>query len=632
MNTPLPRLPMLYLLATFTLVLAPHCWQFGPWHAMALAGVLFWRIWIAYRGQPLPAATVRLLLSLGLFLLVWLEYHTLIGRQAGVATLASLATIKLFETRSRRDIYVISLLAYFLIGAGFLISQSQWILLWSVLSMLAVTGQLIQWQSPQPWLPLGKQLLLILAEALPLALLLFFFFPRLAPLWSMPDKPGGARTGIGNEMRPGEISKLANDESVAFRVEFAGEVPKPATRYWRGPVFDYFDGEAWLPPRPDPSGGPRIEATGPALHYTITMEPHQRNWLMALDLPSVLPESALLSNRLQAVSSSPITQRQRYRIESHLAWRTGGDKTINASLQLPAGGNPQSRALAAGWRSFPPQERIHQAMKFLQTGGFSYTLQPGLHTGKDGIDHFLFTSKQGFCEHYASAFTFLMRSAGVPTRVVAGYQGGEWNKNGQYLIVRQSDAHAWTEVWLANSGWQRVDPTAVIAPARINSGSNNELPFMPEAGPRWLHDFHLNWDSAINNWNQWVIGYDTRQQMQLFKKLGIPDLLSGAFILWLAMGMGMVLLLLFLFSVRSLQRKQDPASLAWRSFCKKLAKKGCQPSLIEGPLTFSQRASLHCPEYSDTIQEITQLYIAARYGDDTTALPELKQAVRHFHM
>jgi transglutaminase-like putative cysteine protease len=637
MNTPLERLPLQYLIATFVLVLLPHGLQFSPWLTLALGTLLLWRAWISYRGHTLPSTVVRFLLTLGLFALIWLDYQSLIGRQGGVAALACLATVKLFETRSQRDIKIVSLLAYFLVGAGFLIAQSQWILLWAILSMLAITGQLIQWQSAQAWWALSKQLLLMLLEAIPIAILLFFFFPRLPPLWSMPDEQVSARTGLSDEMRPGNFSQLAKDHSVAFRVEFEGAIPKPALRYWRGPVFDFFDGEGWKQPSLNQAGGPSIEARGPLLAYTMTMEPHNRNWLLALDIPESLPDTAMLSNRMQVVNSSPITERQRYRIESLSAWKTSSDDTLPAALQLPKSGNPEARKLAASWSTLPPIERVNRGLQWIRNGGYSYTLNPPLINGTHSIDLFLFKYKQGFCEHYAGAFTFLMRAAGVPSRVVGGYQGGQWNQNGHYLIVRQSNAHAWSEVWLAGNGWQRVDPTAMVAPSRINDGLMNgfnnadTLPFMDGAPPAWLQDLRLHWDSLVNNWNQWVIGYDMRKQMQLFKKLGIDEVLSSEFILRLLLAMSVVLISLFLIATHSAKPKQDGASQLWQQFCRKLAKRGCILAPNEGPLTYSLRASLLWPEYNSAINYITQQYIAARYGSDPEALLKLQQAVRHFH-
>lgn len=636
MNTTLARAPMQYLIAVQALVLIPHCLQFTPWLTLALGLLLLWRAWISYSARTLPPVFISVILSLSLFLLIWLEYQTLIGRQGGVATLASLATVKLFETRTQRDIKVISLLAYFLVGAGFLSLPSNWVLAWASFSMLAITGQLIQWQSLQAWPALTKQLLCMLCEALPFAIFLFVFFPRLPPLWSMPDEQPGARTGLSDEMRPGNFSKLAKDESVAFRVEFEGTVPKASARYWRGPVFDVFDGEAWLQAPINDAGGPAIETQGPVINYNMTMEAHNRNWLLALDIPSALPDSALISNRLQAVNSAPLSQRQRYHISSFLSWRTSSDDTVSSALQLPKMGNPEARKLAASWLPLPPQERVKQALLFLKGGEFSYTLQPPLNTGPNGIDAFLFTYKKGFCEHYASSFTFLMRAAGVPSRVVGGYQGGEWNSSGKYLIVRQANAHAWSEVWIAHSGWQRVDPTAVIAPARINNGLGlgsaqaDSLPFMDGAAPLWVHSLRLGWDSLINGWNQWVMGYDSNRQMQLLKKLGIPDLLSSEFILRMILISSLILAILFLLATRNHTAKRDLASQAWLRFTRQLARKGCVQEPHEGPLTFSLRASLQLPQYNEAIHYISQQYIAARYGKDTEALIKLQKAVRYY--
>lgn len=626
----------LLLTGATALALSAHLAAQPLWLAAVLVGLIALRAAQILTGGVRIRSWLLLALALSLIFLVFRAHHTLIGRDGGMALLASLVTLKLLEAGEReRDANILLLLGYFCSGTSFLQSQSPWMFALALLSTLALLACQLVLQRPHDGL--GRQLRLaarMLLEALPLALLLFVLFPRLpGPLWRVPSE-NIARSGLsGDRMEPGLVSQLALDDSVAFRVEFSGPPPRHALLYWRGPVFEYFDGRRWLPPQRY-GIAPAFTATGMPTHYTITLEPNQQRWLLALDLPTRLPTGAQLASRLQAVFTEPVTQRRRYTLTSQLDWRIDADPNARFALQLPEDSNPRAQALAAGWRNLPPAARVRAAFDYLRNGHFAYTLEPPLLSGPDTVDQFLFDSRQGFCEHFAGAFAFLMRAAGIPARVVTGYQGGDYNAAGRYLIVRQADAHAWVEVWLDEQGWQRVDPTGAAAPARIETGlarsipQGGDLPLMLRGDGNWIKAMRLQLDVLVNGWNQWVIGFDAERQRDFLRHLGIDDFLSAQYLGGLLGGAGLILggFALLALSPRRI-RARDPASLAYQRFCRKLAARGVERRAQEGPLDFARRASTALPALAGQIEAITADYLAVRYGAENARLPALRRRV-----
>lgn len=636
MNT--ERRSALILLAAIALALGPHLWMQPPWFGGLLALLLTLRAVQVYRSiRPLPR-WLLIILAFALVALTFRAHHTLVGRDGGIALLACLIIAKLFESRGRRDSNILIMLVYFCTVAFFLISQSPGMTALALGSCVLITTAGLTQDRPHDALPQSGRLAgRMVLEAIPLAILLFVFFPRLpGPLWHMPSERI-SRSGLSSEaMEPGNVSQLALDDSIAFRVEFAGALPPPQALYWRGPIFETFDDRRWLPA--GRSGQPpQITALGPSTRYTITLEPHQQRWLLALDLPTELPSGATLGNRMQVLASELVNQRQRYTLESTLVWQTSSDASLRFARQLPRGGNPRARELAASWLALPPAQRVQAGLDYLRTHDFGYTLEPPLLNSPNVIDEFLFDSKLGFCEHFSSSFTYLMRAAGVPARIVTGYQGGNFNTAGGYLIVRQADAHAWVEVWLEDRGWQRVDPTAVVAPARIQSGlarsipQSNTLPMMLRNQDSWLKSFRLRLDVLSNGWNQWVIGYNVQQQMAFLQKLGISDYLSPAYLVWLLSGFGLILggfACWTLWPTRA--ARLDPASRLYRRFCRKLARKELIRGAQEGPQNFARRAVQALPQVSSDIEQITRLYLAVRYGDHTGSMRELRERITRF--
>ena len=627
----------LLLTGATALALAAHLAAQPLWLGLILAALLALQGLQIVRGARVLPRWLLLILAIALIALVFNAHHSLIGRDGGMALLTSLVILKRYEAQDKaRDSHVVLMLAYFCTGTAFLHSQSPAMFALVIASTLGITTTALLLERPQstpaPQARLAGRMLL---EAIPLAILLFVLFPRLpGPLWHMPaDRT--ARTGLSaDRMEPGQVSQLALDDSVAFRVEFDGPLPRQADLYWRGPVFDYFDGQRWLPPQRVHTP-PRILPLGRSLSYHITLEPHQQRWLLALDLPTSLPAGAQISSSLQALSATPVLQRQRYALTSSLDWHIDNDPGLALARQLPGNGNPRSRALAASWQSLPAEDRVQAALHYLRANGFVYTLEPPRLQSAHPVDEFLFDSKQGFCEHFAGAFAFLMRAAGVPTRIVTGYQGGEYNAAGRYLIVRQADAHAWTEVWLDGLGWRRIDPTASAAPTRIENGlarsipQGDSLPLMLRNDGHWIKLLGLRLDVLVNDWNQWVIGFDARRQRDFLRRLGIADFLSARYLGWLLGGVSLILgsfALALLWPGR--QQPQDPAARSYRHFCRKLARRGIRRLPHEGPLDFSRRASAALPDFAEQIAAITADYLAARYGGEMARLESMRRRIR----
>jgi transglutaminase-like putative cysteine protease len=460
----------------------------------------------------------------------------------------------------------------------------------------------------------------------------------------MPQDAYSGVTGLSDEMSPGSVSNLLTSDAVAFRVNFESAVP-PATQqlYWRGPVMWDFDGRTWSAPR-IPYVQPRtLDALEGTIEYTVTVEPHGKRWLFALDLPAKTPPRSVMTNDFQLLFQSQLTNRMRYDMISHLRYRDASEMPryeMQRALRLPAAANPRTVELAREMRKRAADDRayLNSVLGMLRNQKFSYTTTPPL-LGPNPVDEFLFTTQAGYCEHYASAFAVLMRAAGLPARVVTGYQGGEFNVVGNYMIVRQADAHAWVEVWLGADGWTRVDPTAAVSPARVQSGAvaavpqGENLPLMLRGNLRWLHRASLAWDSLANSWNQVVLGYAFDRQRQLMQRIGIDDATwqSMAALMFIATGATMlVFALLMLRKLRAM--RPDPVAAAYARFCRRLASRGVVRHPSEGPSTFGTRAAAALPGLAAAITTITALYIRLRYGTEArpAEIADLKRAVAAF--
>jgi transglutaminase-like putative cysteine protease len=482
----------------------------------------------------------------------------------------------------------------------------------------------------------------LLAQAAPVMLILFFLFPRVqGPLWGLPQDAYSGVTGLSDSMSPGLISRLSQSDAIAFRVKFQKDAPPMRQLYWRGPVFWHFDGRTWRPGEFRPFGQLKFEASGAPYDYEVTLEPHNHNWLFALELAAKLPPGANVTSDYMLISRTPVRARMRYDMRSYTSFAIrGADEAdeIRRGLQLPRGFNPKARELAQSWAaSINSDAAIAQkALSYFREQGFVYTLEPPL-LGRDSVDEFLFGSKQGFCEHYASSFAFLLRAAGVPARVVTGYQGGDINPVDGYMIVRQSDAHAWAEVWLNGRGWVRFDPTAAASPVRVESGvaaavpATDPLPLMARTTLIWLRGVRYNLDALANKWNQLVLSYNPERQREFLARVGMSEPSWESMAMTLFWGVGGVLALLTAWLLRRI-RTTDPVQRLWLRFCAKLGKKGSPRSAHEGPADFVARTAERYPGEAERIRAIGERYIALRYGElaDPRVLAELRMLVREF--
>lgn len=626
------------LIASLLLAIAPHGLR-APWWLTLLTLCLFaWRFHYALNPAPLPSRWLVLGVAAVAMLGVWMEYRTIFGRQPGILLLMLFSGLKLLETRTHRDAAAAAFLAYFLVMTNFLYTQSIPAALLMAAALFGITATLIGFSAPnRPARANFKTAALLLGHAAPAALLLFLLFPRVqGPLWGLPQDAYSGMTGLSESMSPGTLSSLALTDTIAFRAEFGGESPPPALRYWRGPVLWDFDGRTWsmglqaLAPFAAPEGA------GPSYRYTVVLEPHNRTWLFALETATALPQDARHTADGLILARAPVRQRMRYDVSSTVAPAPAGARPdLQRALRLPPAGNPKSLALAAQWRAGAASEEqiLARAIGFLRQGGYTYTLEPPL-LGPDPVDEFIFDTRAGFCEHFASAFVFLMRAAGVPARVVTGYQGGELNPVDRIVTVRQSDAHAWAEVFLPRRGWVRVDPTAAAAPGRIEAGLSRsireaEQPLRMRRELEWLRSVRHQWEAAAHKWNVWVLGYNPERQRELMRNVGMGNADWRSLTATLFTLLGIMTVALLAWSLRRLARP-DPVQRAWRAFCSKLAEHGVERAPSEGPRDYAERAARALPAARRAILRIAALYIGLRYGRESSPrqTKELRRMVR----
>ena len=555
-------------------------------------------------------------------LAIRLHYGYFVGRDPCVAFLFLLVAAKFAELRRRSDATFLMCLAAFLLLTQYFYSQTILAALVTVPAVLALGNALIVLRDPARAAPLAERLRLtgkLLLQGAPVAAILFVAFPRLpGPLWSLPED-GRATTGLSDSMAPGSIGELSRSDAVAFRVEFDGAVPPPAERYWRGPVLDRFDGRRWS------AGGARssvrpVPGDGPTVDYAVMLQPHGRRWLFALERPAGLPRGsdapgararplATMTEDGRLLAPEPVTQVIRYRASSSLSAALDPGREPAAHQSALAGRNPRTVALARELRAAHADDAAlaDALLRRFNVEPYRYTLSPEL-LGDAPVDEFLFDTREGFCEHYASAFTVALRAAGVPARVVTGYLGGEMN--GDYMIVRQSDAHAWAEAWI-DGAWRRYDPTGAVAPSRVESGlaaalpESGEVPAMARLAPGWMRGARLRWDRVNHAWQRLVVDFDDDSQSELLERLGLDrpalwQLVAGVLVvlgLWCAWLLGNPLGRLR----RGRGGPRRPEDLAWRRLERRLARRGIVRGVAEAPAAWLARAARSDPKAAELV-------------------------------
>ena len=632
------------ILVTELLVLWPLFNYLPSWIRLLCLTVIAVRFVMVRMSWKVPGKLVSTALGLAGAAAIYLNYGTLLGRDAGVSLIVVMFCLKLLEMRWYRDAALILYLSFFIMVANFLFSQTLLMAGYMVICIIIVIMALQALNRTDGGTNL-KQLLrnasVMLLQAIPLMLILFVFFPRLAqPLWRMPTSVTGT-TGISDSMTPGDIGSLVTFTEPAFRVEFSGNVPASSELYWRGLVFSRFDGLTWSRARPRFQDNNEVTFSGKRYDYQILLEPHRRNWLYALEMPESMSEVARTTNEYTWERSFALRSKLAYKLTSYSNSNFGltlSDSEREQNLSLPGDANPQARRWAQQVfleLNASQQDYIDTILKRINSQSYVYTLNPGVMS-EDTVDDFWFNKQRGFCEHYAGAFVFLMRAAGIPARVVTGYQGGDMNPYADYMLVRQSNAHAWTEVWLEGRGWVRMDPTAAIHPSRVEvdlsqAWSQREQIFNDIKPGNWgdfspgaIEKLQLMWDSLNNNWESMVIDFDAGSQHEFFASLGFPDLsmrdLANALITFALIVMAITSALMLR------QRKQlDKIALGYLKLAKKLSRVGFHRDDNEGPVNYIQRVIISRPDLATQLKPILELYISLRFRESKSRQEQSKQ-------
>ena len=640
---------MLWILLAQASVIAPHVTRLPFWIIVVsiLSGV--WGYYAVAGKLYRPGRIILMLLVSLVILAIINSYGTLINRDACIGLLMIMLSFKVLEFKTDRDIMLFVFMGYFLVITNFLFSQSIAMASYMLLVSLLLTSTLVMLNRHDAQLNLKQNLKLaatLLMQSVPIMLVLFVLFPRLpGPVWSMPSDKTQSRTGISDRMSPGSISQLIKSDAVAFRASFINNRPENSSLYWRGPVLWNYDGRTWFPGFTNISQNPGIASyRGKLTNYSLTIEPHQLKWVFALDVPVNTPGNTTLNKNFSLVTRSPIKKRTQFNLQSAISYRIGESITNqvrNSALQLPRNVNPQTRQWVSQLqRSYKrPEQQISQVLNYFNKQDFIYTLNPPL-LGRHAIDEFLFQTRKGFCEHYAGSFVYIMRLLNIPARVVLGYQGGEYNKQGGYLIIRQSDAHAWTEVWLQNRGWVRIDPTSAVAPERVERGIDAAIPAFETSGSFLrsrnpiLRSLLMSWDAMNYKWHKWVLGYDADKQSGLLEKLGIDTHDWKSIAISLFTGLGIILLIGFIWiNLKKFRYEKDQTLRLYALFCQRLTKAGFMRQKHEGPRDFANRVTRQRPDLKEDINLITRFYIQLRYGCNTPEklFIQFKTRVRKFH-
>ncbi len=648
----LARDKLAWLLVMQTLLILPLLINLPAWLWLVWAIAGFWRTQV-FRGRwGAPGGTVKTLLTLVCAGGLIASYAGKTGTDTMVGLLVCAFVLKLLEVNSARDAQLLIFIGFVITACQLLFNQSPLAAFYSLGCLLVLLASwrslyLTTAQSNGLQLGAGGRLLL---HALPVMLVLFVVIPRLGPLWAIPNQQA-AKTGFSDSLSPGDLGQLALNRAPAFRVEFTNkDEPPPANQlYWRGLVLDNFDGRTWrqrdswgLPPAAENN-----QRVLESLDYSIIMEPHGQPWLFSLMTPQ---RTSAVSNRRPIritrdhllYNPVPVAQRLRYEVSSALQLEPVAKVSLStgeraAHTRLPANANPQTRALAEQWRGegLADQAIIERALSLFNRE-FTYSLQPPV-LGQHSVDEFLFSTKKGFCEHFASSFSVLLRAAGVPVRVVVGYQCGRWNPLENYLLVSQSDAHAWTEVWIEGEGWRAIDPTAAVAPNRIEQGLDDALSADDQnlmsnnwSGSSLLYNLQLRWDAANFVWQRWVLNYDSDAQEGLLTRL-LGGTEAWRITLWLV-GLGLAAAALAAWALlRSHARPALRAEIrAIQSLERKLAQLGYVRGMGETPGDFIARVIRSEPRWQASLSIIARLFEQIAYRQQTQQLAQLQEKVRRF--
>lgn len=623
---------LIFLLGSVALVVLPHAWNIAPVIIAYFYALWLWRLLCVWKKHWLPNKFVLFLLTCGGFLLLYSQHQGIFGRDAGTSVIITALALKLLEIKTVRDLYLIVYLAFIVAVTLFLYRQSIVLAVYIVFVCVSLLATLVVLNG-RVTAPVALKIAgILLLQALPFGIALFMLFPRLeAPHWMFLQDKHKAKSGLSEILEPGAISDLGLSDELVFRVKFIGAIPPQAQRYWRGLVYSYTDGKKWLPPIRQSylQAQHKLAVRGESYQYTVLMEPQDKAWVFALEMPVLISYPLKLTPDYQLKSTTNTQVRSEYVLRSYPNYSTGDISSVEfqENTQLPGSASVQIKTLVEKLKGFDssPEVFIQQVLKHFKTEQFYYTLTPPA-LDENPIETFLFETRTGFCSHYATAFVYLMRVAHIPARVIGGYQGGELNKVGSFLEIRQADAHAWAEVWLTGKGWTRIDPTAAVAPERIEQGVNIDLQIasglvnfsaidLGSQGDRIVNfykQFRQAWQAADYQWQRWVINYNTEHQTNFLSSLGLQDVYT--MLQWLFAIMSVLTLGLFAWLMKQPKKPKDLALYWYEKFCVKLAKANLVKLPSETASAFAVRVNKSYPNLTGRVNEITELYLKIRYG------------------
>ena len=660
----IPRRPLLWLAAALLFTLPPMFGSLATWVPGLFLITLAMKFWMEPKGYRLRSATLKLVLAAATLAAIFFSYGSLKGVEPGVSLLVVLMSLKILEAHTAREFQVMVIMAWVLCLCGFFLSQDFAIAICLLTAFALLLVALIQFHrgsSPGAfWPPLGATCKL-LAQAAPLILLLFLLFPRINTGFRFDIRNlRSASSGFSDRLSPGSIASLANSSDIAFRAEFPDHKTRPpGPMYWRGVVMWHCEGMEWRAPyAPAPIsyssrlGAPPFDSAqgklgrappvqslrSQEIRQRITIAPHGARWMFALDRPFEAPSGALLTRGNYLWSVQPIRKARRYEVISspEVTAKELQSHERKEALELPASISPTVRELAESWvaQNSDPRATVNSALQFFRSQGFRYSLSPGEYK-KNDLEQFLFHRRVGFCEHYAATFATLMRLAGIPARVVVGYLGGEYNDLGRFFLVRQSDTHAWCEVWLPDSGWTRVDPTSVVAPGRASLDLNSFLArriafgemetrqsaFVAQLARSVIFtNIRLAWETLNYEWDTRLLGFDADVQEALLASVGIAN--RGPVLLIIEILVVAAALLVTYAGWMQLRTRSraDRVKALYERFCRKAARLGVRRNPWEGPSDFSRRAAQLLPNESQRIRQISNTYIALRYSQESATI------------
>jgi len=642
----IPRNSLVWLLIAQVLVIGPLLWHVPIWIVGLWLVCAAWRIQVFRMRMQFPKAIVKVAMMVSAAFAVYLSRGSLVGLDAGVALLLTAFVLKLVELRSKRDALVLIYLGFFTVVTSYLFDDSILAAGFSLLSVAALLAAMVGLQQTglagQPKKTLA-QAAAILLQAIPVALLLFLFFPRLDPLWVLPAPKDKGVTGISDRMSPGDIAELSQSSELVFRASFDGEIPAKSQLYWRALTLPYFDGRTWhMQNMTSDLLTPEWQAQGEMLEYSVIMQPSSRTWLYSLAVSETEQKDIRLMNDFRLQHNTPIHRTYLYQAQAWpdaLAEPKLSPEKYRFHLQLPRIVNPQTREWAQQLRhSYADDESLVQALlRHFNQEPYFYTLKPP-RLGKHSVDEFLFATQSGFCEHYSSSMVFVLRAAGIPARVVTGYQGGEINRAENYVQVRQYDAHSWVEYWRLGFGWHRVDPTFQVAPERIEQGLQEALRgeslntglFSPLSYRHigWINQLRVSWDTLNYNWQKNVLGYQAERQKNWLKSwLGE--------ISWQKIGISLVIAIALLLAAISLwlfkpwQVRLSETQRLLRQFERVMAKRRYIREPAEGLRAFQQRIKEDLsPPQQVALESFVHSYEQVEYAGQPVPAEQLKQQLK----